>query len=351
MSYAVIGVLRTRLKEKTMSTQSRATLADVARLAAVSSKTVSRVFANEGTVSPETKERVLSAAKRLRFRPNTLARNLRRGGVSTTIAFVMGDITNPFYFHVAAGIERELAHRGYTMLLATTDDSAESEQVVVDALISQRVRALLLIPVADDQSYLEGERQLGTPVISVDSPARNLVADSVVLQNREGMANAVRALTAIGHRRIGFISNTFHLYTQQERVIGYREALREVGVVSTEKWERLSGSEGNPEDFVRELLALDEPPTAIVAGNNRGSAAAVRVLRDYPTPIAFIGFDDFELADALGITVVSHDTIELGRTAARLAIERLDDPSGFTKQIEIATQLVKRGSGEIPPAS
>lgn len=334
-----------------MTTQSRATIADVARLAAVSSKTVSRVFANEGTVSSDTKERVLSAAKRLRFRPNTLARNLRRGGVSTTIAFVMGDITNPFYFHVAAGIERELAHLGYTMLLATTEDSAESEEIVVDALISQRVRALLLIPVADDQSYLEGERQLGTPVISVDSPARNLVADSVVLKNREGMAEAVRALTGIGHRRIGFISNTFHLYTQQERLAGYREALREVGVTDTERWERLSGSAGDPEEFVRELLALDEPPTAIVAGNNRGSAAAVRVLRDHPVPVAFIGFDDFELADALGITVVSHDTIELGRTAARLAIERLNEPSGFTKQIEIPTRLIKRGSGEIPPSS
>jgi LacI family transcriptional regulator len=338
-----------QLKENGMSTQSRATLADVARLAGVSSKTVSRVFANEGTVSPDTKERVLSSAKRLRFRPNTLARNLRRGGVSNTIAFVMGDITNPFYFHVAAGIERELAQLGYTMLLATTEDSPESEEVVVDALISQRVRALLLIPVSDDQSYLEGERQLGTPVISVDSPARNLVADSVVLQNREGMAEAVRSLTAIGHRRIGFISNTFHLYTQQERVTGYREALRDVGVIDTERWERLTGPEGDPEDFVRELLALDEPPTAIVAGNNRGSAAAVRVLRDHPEPVAFIGFDDFELADALGITVVSHDTLELGRTAARLAIERMDDPSGFTKQVEIPTRLIHRGSGEIPP--
>jgi LacI family transcriptional regulator len=333
-----------------MTTQSRATLADVARLSGVSSKTVSRVFAGATNVSSATRERVLSAAKRLRFRPNNLARNLRRGGVTNTVAFVMGDIKNPFYFHVAAGIERELASSGFTMLLATTDDSPESEEVVVDALISQRVRALLLIPVADDQSYLEGERQLGTPVISLDRPARNLVADSVVLQNRHGMAEAVRALTAIGHRKIGFVSNTSHLYTQQERLEGYRDALREVGVVETHQWERLERSPDiAPELAIRDLLSLADPPTALVAGNNRGSAAAVRVLRDRRPPVAFIGFDDFELADALDISVVAHDTMELGRVAARLAIERLTDPTGFTKQIEIPTTLIKRGSGEIPP--
>jgi LacI family transcriptional regulator len=333
-----------------MSTQSRATLADVARLSGVSSKTVSRVFAGTTNVSADTRERVLGAAKRLRFRPNNLARNLRRGGVTNTVAFVMGDIRNPFYFHVAAGIEKELAQQGLTMLLATTDDAPESEEVVVDALISQRVRALLLIPVADDQSYLEGERQLGTPVICLDRPARNLAADSVVLQNRQGMADAVRALTAIGHRKIGFISSTSHLYTQQERLQGYREALRAVGVTDTAKWERLErGPDIEPEHAVRSLLDMADPPTAIVAGNNRGSTGAVRAMRDRFPVTAFIGFDDFELADALGISVIAYDTMELGRTAARLAIERMADPTGFTRQIEIPTTLIRRGSGEIAP--
>ena len=333
-----------------MTTQPRATLADVARLAGVSSKTVSRVFLGAGNVSVHTRERVLIAAKRLRFRPNNLARNLRRGGVTNTVAFVIGDLKNPFYFHVAAGIERELALSGLTMVLATTDDSPDSEERVVDALISQRVRALLLIPIADDQSYLEGERQLGTPVVSVDRPARNLLADSVVLQNRQGMAEAVRSLTAIGHRKIGFISNPSAMYTQRERLAGYREALREVGVAETAQWERLDDDPDiSPELAVRSLLDLPDPPTAIVAGNNRGSAGAVRVLRTLQTPVAFIGFDDFELADALDISVVAYDPMELGRTAARLALAHLADPDAFTSQVELPTRLIHRGSGEIPP--
>ncbi|HEX6953894.1 MAG TPA: LacI family DNA-binding transcriptional regulator [Agromyces sp.] len=335
-----------------MTTQARATLEDVARLAGVSSKTVSRVYGNAPNVSPATREAVLAAAKRLRFRPNTLARNLRRGGVTNTVAFVIGDIQNPFYFHVAAGIERELAESGLTMLLATTDDAPDSEAVVVDALISQRVRALLLIPIADDQSYLEGERQLGTPVISVDRPARDLVADSVVLANRSGMAEAVRSLTAIGHRKVGFLSNPSEMYTLQERLAGYREALREVGVTDTARWERLDNDPSiTAEEAVRALLDSDDPPTAIVTGNNRATTGALRVLRERGDRVALIGFDDFELADMLGISVVAYDTIELGRAAARLALERLGDPTGFTKQVVIPTRLVRRGSGEIPPPS
>jgi LacI family transcriptional regulator len=172
--------------------QARATLADVARLAGVSAKTVSRVMSGDGNVSTQTRERVMLASKRLRFRPNNLARNLRHGGVTSTVAFVIGDITNPFYFNVAAGIERELATQGLTMLLATTDDAPGSEAVVVDTLLAQRVRALIIVPIATDQSYLEGERQLGTPVVCVDRPAHHLVADSVVLQNRLGTEMAVR---------------------------------------------------------------------------------------------------------------------------------------------------------------
>ena len=164
-----------------MAVQTRAPLHDVARLAGVSAKTVSRVYSQRDLVAPDTVERVMSAAKRLRFRPNLLAQSLRRGGGATTVGFIMGELLNPFYYTVAAGIERELALHGFALIVATTDDSVEGEARVADTLLSQRVGALLMIPVGEDQSYLEGERQLGTPVIAIDRPARDLVADSVVL--------------------------------------------------------------------------------------------------------------------------------------------------------------------------
>jgi len=333
-----------------MTPRTRATLEDVARLSGVSAKTVSRVFSEPDKVRSSTRERVLGAASRLKFRPNTLARDLRRGGITNTVAFVIGDLTNPFYMNVAAGIERELAERGYTMLLATTEDAAESEARIVDTLLAQRVRALLLIPIAGDQSYLAGERELGTPIVTVDRPPRDLIADSVVLANRTGMADAVRSLTALGHRRIGFVSNPSFMYTLDERLAGYRAALAEVGVTGTEKWERRTNNPGvAPDDAVRSLLEMADPPTAIVTGNNRATVAALRVLRERDDRVALIGFDDFDLAEMLGVSVVAYDTMQLGRAAAQLALARLDEPESPTQRIEIPTTVVHRGSGEIPP--
>lgn len=335
------------IRAPTAATQPRATLADVGRLAGVSAKTVSRVVLGSSNVTDQTRERVMAAARTLRFRPNHLARNLRHGSVTNTVAFVIGDLTNPFYFLVAAGIERELARHGLMMILAATDDDPASEERVVETLLKQRVRALLMVPIASDQSYLEGERQLGTPVVCIDRPAHNLVADAVVLQNREGTAEAVRSLTAAGHRRIAFVCSPAGLYTHQQRLAGYRQALADAGVADTARYERLEEPSGTSiEDAVHQLLALDEPPTAIVAGNNKASAGVIRALGGRFDEVAFIGFDDFELADSTRISVVAYDPAELGRQAARLAVARMDDPIGPPHHLEIPTRLVQRGSGE-----
>ncbi|NDL60924.1 LacI family DNA-binding transcriptional regulator [Phytoactinopolyspora sp. XMNu-373] len=334
----------------TESTLSRATLADVARLAGVSAKTVSRVFSGNAYVAGETRERVMSAALRLRFRPNDLARSLRHGGVSNTVGFVMGDITNPFYFQVAAGIERELARHGMTMILAATEDEPASEERVVETLLKQRVRALVIVPIAPDQSYLEGERILGTPVICVDRPATNLVADSIVLTNRAGTAEAVRALVAVGHRKIGFFCSPAGLYTHQQRLAGYRDALAEVGVTDTQRWERLDDPDGPAaQASVRALITSPDAPTAVVAGNNHASADVIRALGERRDEIAFVGFDDFQLADAFGISVIAYDPLDVGRRAAQRVLERLEEPTGAPQYIEVPTQLIQRGSGEIPP--
>lgn len=333
--------------------QSRATLADVGRLAGVSPKTVSRVILGSTNVADDTRERVLAAARSLRFQPNHLARNLRYGSVTNTVAFIIGDLKNPFYFLVAAGIERELASHGLMMILASTDDDPATEQRVVETLLKQRVRALLMTPIAQDQGYLEGERQLGTPVVCIDRPANNLIADSVVLANFDGTANAVRQLIRAGHRRIAFVCSPASLYTHQERLRGFRHALREAGITDSAQWERLEEVGGpSAEESVRDLLSLAQPPTAIVAGNNRASSGVVRALGNRFDTVAFIGFDDFELADAAGITVVAYDPAELGRQAARLVLQRLDNPIAPPQQIEIPTQLIQRGSGELArPAS
>ena len=330
-----------------MTVRQRATIDDVARLAGVSPKTVSRVYSHSAQVSEKTTQQVLTAATRLRFRPNMLARSLRRGGSSTTVGFIMGELSNPFYYTVASGIEKELAAHGMTLIVATTDDSSAGEQRVADTLLSQRVGALLLVPVSDDQSYLDGERHLGTPIIAIDRPARNLVADSVVLANHRGAFDATTALIEQGHTRIAYVCHPASVYTQIERVGGYHAALERAGISPRPQWEALLDTvTEQTESAIRALLSSPDAPTAIIAGNNRVCISALRVIREHGSRTALIGFDDFETADVLNVSVVGHDPAEMGRRAAQLAIERMANPTAQPTQIVLPTRLIARGSGE-----
>lgn len=323
----------------------RARLVDVARLAGVSTKTASRVFSGDDRVAEKTRKSVLDAAARLRFRPNILARSLRSGGVTSTVGLVIGDLGNPFYFKLAAGIERELASRGMNLVVGTTEDSPEIETQVVNALLAQQVRALIIVPSSSDQSYLEGEQMLGTPLIFVDREPTNLIADSLTLTNFEGARQATETLIRLGHTKIAFVANRAHLGTIQDRRRGYQQAMLEAGLGPDGIIERLTEiTEESLEAAFRELLTMDHGPTAIVGGNNRSSIAYLKVSRQLGTERAYIGFDDFELADALGISVVSFDTLEMGTVAATMAVERLTAPSETPKREKIQTVLILRGS-------
>ncbi|GAA4721526.1 LacI family DNA-binding transcriptional regulator [Isoptericola chiayiensis] len=321
----------------------RATLADVARLAGVSAKTVSRVVSGEPNVAPATRDAVLEAAARLRFRPNRLAAGLRGGGVSRTVGFVVGDLGNPFYAAVAAGMERELTARGLTLVLAATEDDPAAERTAVDALLAERVRGLVVVPIAGDSSHLAHEQRLGTPVVALDRPARGLEVDTVVLDNVGGARSAVAALTAAGHRDIAFLGTPAELVTLRDRLEGYRAGLAAAGLETPSAWERL-GDHGDAGlvDVVRELVDRPDPPTAVLAANNRASTAVVRALGPRPDPV-LVGFDDFELADALGISVVTYDAARLGQEAARCVLDRLEEPDAPARRTVVPTTLVRRG--------
>ena len=323
----------------------RARMSDVARLAGVSTKTASRVFSGDENVAEKTKRNVLEAASRLRYRPNVLARNLHTGGATKTVGLVIGDLANPFYFKLAAAIERELASQGMNLIVGTTEDSPEIEVQVVNAMLSQQVRALIIVPVASDQSYLEGEQSLGTPLIFLDRKAVNLISDSICLNNFDGARLATEELLAKGHKRIAFVAARPNLSTILERLNGYQQAMLRAGITKTDELERLpSVSEEAIEDAIRELLTSKNPPTAIVGGNNRTSVAFVKVTRQLQKSCAYIGFDDFELADALGISVVSFDVPEMGKQATKLAISKINNPGVKPRSVRVETVLIRRGS-------
>ncbi|WP_165069230.1 LacI family DNA-binding transcriptional regulator [Marisediminicola senii] len=330
---------------KTRGGTQRATVADVARLAGVSVKTASRALSNGELVKASTRTKVLDAAKALRFRPNAIARDLRSGGVASSVAFVIGDLTNPFYAQVASGVSTATAERGLTLVISASDDQAAREQPTVVSMIERRVQALLLVPIAEDHSYLEGERQFGIPIVAVDRPLTNVASDSVVFDNRGGARAGVLALADAGHRRICFVGSSAHLYTHGERLAGYRDALLIRGLQDDPVLVRQDGeSTDTAERAMSELLDLSDPPDAVFAGNNRAALGVYRALRAKGSPVAMLSFDDFELASILGISVVAHDPREMGRMAAQIAFRRLDGLEGHLEQVVLPTELLLRES-------
>ncbi len=330
----------------------RPTLRDVAALANVSFKTVSRVVNNEPRVRPETAARVQQAIRELGFSRNYIARSLKRGVSSATIGLVIADVANPFFAVIARAVEEVARSRNHLLVTASTDEDSGRERDVLEALIERRVRGILVVPVGRDHRFLRHELEMGTPFVFLDRPPGRLKADCVLLDNVGGARLAVDHLVAHGHRRIAILGDRLDVHTIGERFRGYRESLEHAGLAVDPALVRFGAHDTREaEQAVHALLQLPDPPTAVFATNNRMSVGAVEVLAETARPVALVGFDDFELAGALRlpVTVVSYDKEELGRRAASLLFDRLDGDERPPERITLPTYLIERGSGELAP--
>jgi LacI family transcriptional regulator len=327
---------------------------DVATSAGVSLKTVSRVINGEAAVAPATAARVAEAIAELGFERNDLARSLRNGQSSGTLGLVIEDVGNPFYSVVAQAVEDAARLRGLLLITASAREDPDREYELVTALRRRRVDAMLVVPIADDHRYLlRNDDHVST--VFLDRPPRKIEADTVLADNRAGARRATEHLLAHGHERIAVLGDDAGLYTARERVVGYREALSARGLTDQGLLRMGNHDAAAAEAAVASLLELeaDERPTAILAANNRNTVGAVRAIArlDGDDRIALVGFDDFELADVLGITVMRSDPALMGLRAAELAFARLDGDDRPPQQLTIPTELVVRGSGELRPRS
>jgi LacI family transcriptional regulator len=318
---------------------------DVAHTAGVSLKTVSRVINAEAGVTPATAAKVTEAIDALGFERNDLARSLRQGRSSSTLGLVIEDVANPFYSAVAQAVESVASERGFLLITASALEDAERERELVAALLRRRVDALLIVPAGPDHRYISD----ATRTVFLDRPASGIEADTVLLDNLGGARGAVEHLIAHGHTRIACVADTADLYTMRERLTGYRDALAAAGLAQ-DPILVASGNRDAPtaQAAVERLLALPDEsrPTAIFAANNRNTVGALHALSGR-SPVALVGFDDFELADLLGTTVVRADPWRLGEQAAALAFARLDGDDRPPIEITVQTELIVRGSGEV----
>ncbi|RMI14704.1 MAG: LacI family transcriptional regulator [Calditrichaeota bacterium] len=331
-------------------------LKDVARLAGVSIATVSRVLNGAKNVNPETRLKVEQAVQQLNFQPNRVARRLRAKRVqSNLIGVLIPDIQNPFYVEVVHGIDLATTEMSYAFLMSNFSQSEEKERFYLDIMLSESVDGLIVAPAHEEDAKVKAIVKSGLPVVCIDRVLRGVNVDAVVVNNRQGAYDAIQYLVQLGHRRIAFICGPLKIPTYRERLNGYREALEENGIAYDEALVRFCDSTLEAgKRIARELLELSPPPTALFTGNNLLTLGALEVLHRQnmriPRDISILGFDDMYWSISLNppLTAVSQPGFEIGRRAAEMLFQRINEPGRPTAQIVLNTRLMVRSSCGAP---
>jgi len=328
---------------------------EVAALAGVSLKTVSRVLNDEPGVSPSLASRVREAATELDYRHNLTASSLRRADQRTsTIGLLLEDIANPFFALLHRGVEDVAGEVGIGVLAASLDQDADRERRLVEAFVSRRVDGLIIVPTDSEQGYLLNEMRAGMPIVFADRLPRGLDGDVVLTDNREATRRATSHLIERDHRRIAFLGGVLGIQTAEERYLGFLDAMHEAGVEVRPDWVvRDLHSVSEAQAVANDLLAGDAIPTAFFTAQNYLSIGTSRALRvsSMEHRIAMIGFDDFEFADMLNpsVSVVAQDPRRIGQLAATMLFTRMAEPERPTSVTVLPSTLTHRQSGDIRP--
>lgn len=301
------------------------TIYDVAKLAGVSTATVSRVFSGAGVSAPKA-EAVRIAAKELNFTPNRVARNLRRRE-SETIALIIPDVQNPYFTEMVRGVEDVASEAGYSVVLCNSDGRLDKEARYLQVSGWESMAGVIIAP-ASASTRLDEMIASNRPVVIVDRRTSH-DTDLVVMDNRAAGAAATKELLAAGFTRIAHIAGPQDIDTALERVEGWRSALQESAPAADESLLRFSTFHvDGGRASMSALLDLPEPPDAIVAGNNLIGVGALQVLgeRGLTPPefgVAVIGSLPFSTIAPGAVTIVRLGAQEMGSVAARMLIERI----------------------------
>lgn len=302
-----------------------ATIYDVARLAGVSPATVSRVY-NGVTVSDAKVEAVRAAAAELRFTPNRTARTLRTQ-TAQILALVIPDIENPYFTEMARGVEDVASGEGYSVVLCNTDGDTGKEAAYLDIAVAAQM-AGVIIAVADPASPLSAFASTERPVVAVDR-VPDAAVDAVVMNNRAAGATATGALLDAGLRRVACVTGPEQIATARDRAEGWRDAHAERGLTAIEDLLHFEsfGVEGGRR-AVDALWSRDDPPDAVVAGNNLLGVGVLQRLGERPpasgqVAVSVVGSLPYATVPSGTVDVVRLPARDMGVTAARLLLERI----------------------------
>jgi len=327
------------------------TIKEVAKLAGVSIATVSYVINGTKKVAPATEAKVLKAIADLNYRVNHFASNIK-SRKSGSVAFLMADMSNPFFLEIAVDLEKHLRDAKYNLILANTDEKVIIEKEQVNHLLDHFIDGLIIAPSSVNNFYLVKTLPTNFPVVFFDRVPVNIQADCVLSDNVGGSREAVDYLISLGHKRIGVISGMSGLTSTIEREAGYCEALEAHGI-TVDRTLMINGDGKKLSGYLamQQLKELTDI-TAVFITNNMMSLGVLQFLNDnsiiIPKDISMVIFDDFEWSAMSNpaLTSVKQDTRALGKKVAEIMLERLSDKKNQSpiQEYRIPTKLIKRAS-------
>jgi len=330
----------------------RVTMRDVARVARVSLGTVSRVVNENPSVAVDARERVLKAIEGLGWRPNAVARSMRTA-TTRTIGCIVPDIRNPLFAGIVKGAEEVLSERGYTLMVASSDEKPVQDRKLINLFLQRRTDGLLLAPTDDTDAQTQASiRDIDAPTVLMERDRPDDL-DSVCSNQSHGIQMAVNYLFSLGHERIALVTGSRRNRAGRERYIGFERAFANAGRALEPALLRLeSFSAGYAYRETLDLLSLREPPTAIIVAGSFMLAGVLRATavrgRRIPEELSVISTGDTDLAELAppSFTVIRWDLALLGREAASLLLERLASPDvpHEPKHLQVPTEVILRRS-------
>lgn len=327
-----------------------ASIKDVAQLAGVSVASVSRVLNTSRPVAGPTRDRVIAAVRELNYSIDQRARAIRMQK-SGTLGLIVAEVGNPFAAQVIRSIEAVAYRNGHDLFLCNSDEDEDRERLHCQAMMSQRIGGVILLPVSFSGAALEPLLNNDIPIVCLDRRVEDFALDSVLVNNEAGGSLAATALFDAGHRRIGIIAAS-RTTPGRDRVTSFRHTLRERGVVI-------------PDDLVREadykeeggytqtlsILSRTPRPTALFIVNHPMTIGALRAIRDLdlavPRDVSVLAFDDPTWAPLLdpALSAMRQPTDQLGTCAAEMLIERVDARyTGPARLVMLPPQYMDRAS-------
>ncbi|MGF9889783.1 LacI family DNA-binding transcriptional regulator [Priestia megaterium] len=330
------------------------TIKDIARVAGVSVTTVSRALNGYSDVNEKTRQKIAAVARELNYSPNTLARGLVMQKSKTIGLLVSGisreSVKDNFTFEVLCGVNERASTLGYDLILFNTNTMMQREKTYTQLCRERRVDGAIIQGIKKEDPYLKEVVESDIPCVLIDIPVHSNSVGYVTTDNALGAKKAVEHLVSLGHKHIGMINGHEDAFVSQERLNGYREALKECGLSFRSEWV-VSGNfeEKKAEKAARELINRHKEVTAIFCASDLMALGALKACKELglhvPKEMSIVGYDNIVLASysSPNLTTVGQEVYQIGYEAADLLIEMLEGKETNMKRY-LDTKLIIRES-------